>query len=141
MKMFLQEMKNIQFPTPGVEPGHAGWKPAILAVRPRGIYRFNGTSDLICTQITDAYWNSSKLYHHFSISMCVLWILGTPRVMDDLILKWSLVLNCRGTHKFSIFIFWGIRWKILSPNVGLKPTTLRLRVSFYTDWASRVRNH
>ena len=25
------------FPTPGVEPGPAGWKPAILAVRPRGI--------------------------------------------------------------------------------------------------------
>ena len=25
------------FPTPGVEPGPPGWKPDILAVRPRGI--------------------------------------------------------------------------------------------------------
>ena len=25
------------FPTPGVEPGPSGWKPDILAVRPRGI--------------------------------------------------------------------------------------------------------
>ena len=23
-------------PTPGIEPGPAGWKPAILAIRPRG---------------------------------------------------------------------------------------------------------
>ena len=29
---------RILFPTPGVEPGPAGWKPAILAVRPRGMY-------------------------------------------------------------------------------------------------------
>ena len=28
--------------------------------------------------------------------------------------------------------------KILSPNVGLEPTTLRLRVSCSTDWASRA---
>ena len=27
-------------PTPGVEPGPAGWEPAILAVRPRGINMF-----------------------------------------------------------------------------------------------------
>ena len=26
-----------RFPTPGVEPGPPGWKPDILAVRPRGI--------------------------------------------------------------------------------------------------------
>ena len=26
-----------KFPTPGVEPGPPGWKPDILAVRPRGI--------------------------------------------------------------------------------------------------------
>ncbi len=28
---------QVKFPTPGVEPGPAGWKPAILTVRPRGI--------------------------------------------------------------------------------------------------------
>ena len=38
----VHRIKNISFskivfPTPGVEPGPAGWKPAILAVRPRGI--------------------------------------------------------------------------------------------------------
>jgi hypothetical protein len=29
--------KNKIFPIPGVEPGPAGWKPAILAVRPYGM--------------------------------------------------------------------------------------------------------
>ena len=31
----FEEEKNL--PTPGVEPGPSGWKPDILAVRPRGI--------------------------------------------------------------------------------------------------------
>ena len=35
-------------PTPGVEPGPAGWKPAILAVRPRGI-------DVTLTGFVDIY--------------------------------------------------------------------------------------
>ena len=36
MLHYLEKFLKI-FPTPGVEPGPAGWKPAILAVRPRGI--------------------------------------------------------------------------------------------------------
>ncbi len=39
------EGANKNFPTPGVEPGPAGWKPAILTVIPRGnvimVYRFS----------------------------------------------------------------------------------------------------
>ena len=30
------EKKNLT-PTPGIEPGPPGWKPGILAIRPRGI--------------------------------------------------------------------------------------------------------
>ena len=29
--------------------------------------------------------------------------------------------------------------KIFAPNLGLEPTTLNLRISCYTDWASRAR--
>ena len=40
-KHFLsKQLRNVlfkKFPIPGVEPGPAGWKPAILAVRPYGI--------------------------------------------------------------------------------------------------------
>ena len=32
------EEKKLDIPTPGVEPGPAGWEPAILTVRPRGMY-------------------------------------------------------------------------------------------------------
>ena len=32
----INEEKNY-FPTPGIEPGPPGWKPGILAIRPRGI--------------------------------------------------------------------------------------------------------
>ena len=35
--MNITEQETVRFPTPGVEPGPAGWKPAILTVRPRGI--------------------------------------------------------------------------------------------------------
>ena len=34
-------------PTPGVEPGPSGWKPDILAVRPRGIIQFKAISKYI----------------------------------------------------------------------------------------------
>ena len=34
-----------RFPTPGVEPGPSGWKPDILAVRPRGILCFRPGSN------------------------------------------------------------------------------------------------
>ncbi len=36
--------KNMKkdFPIPGVEPGPAGWKPAILAVRPYGMRYWEG---------------------------------------------------------------------------------------------------
>ena len=33
---------NKIIPTPGVEPGPPGWKPDILAVRPRGIMFLSG---------------------------------------------------------------------------------------------------
>ena len=29
------------FPTPGIEPGPAGWEPAILTTRPYGIHRMS----------------------------------------------------------------------------------------------------
>ena len=35
-RVFLGEKEKL-IPTPGVEPGPSGWKPDILAVRPRGI--------------------------------------------------------------------------------------------------------
>ena len=40
------------FPTPGVEPGPPGWKPDILAVRPRGNHVFarDRTGDLLCVR-------------------------------------------------------------------------------------------
>ena len=36
---YQKTLKNI--PTPGVEPGPSGWKPDILAVRPRGNNMFS----------------------------------------------------------------------------------------------------
>ena len=33
-------------PTPGIEPGPAGWKPAILAIRPREILGVVGSKTL-----------------------------------------------------------------------------------------------
>ena len=35
-----KEEKEKWIPTPGVEPGPPGWKPDILAVRPRGSIEF-----------------------------------------------------------------------------------------------------
>ena len=66
-KYGLQE-KNIEFPTPGVEPGPAGWKPAILAVRPRGIYWFYGVRDLIFAPIMYEISSYFKLNHNVSMT-------------------------------------------------------------------------
>jgi hypothetical protein len=35
--VYTDNLENKRIPIPGVEPGPAGWKPAILAVRPYGI--------------------------------------------------------------------------------------------------------
>ena len=43
-----------KFPMPGIEPGPAGWKPAILATRPHGKVRNNWV--LGCT-----YWKPHSL--------------------------------------------------------------------------------
>ena len=32
-----EQQKQTNSPTPGIEPGPPGWKPGILAIRPRGI--------------------------------------------------------------------------------------------------------
>ena len=52
--------------------------------------------------------------------------------------RFSLILRPNWVYGF-IVVFWFHRSsKIWSPNVGLEPTTLRLRVSCSTDWASRA---
>ena len=52
--------------------------------------------------------------------------------------RFSLILSPNWVNGF-IVVFWFHRSsKIWSPNVGLEPTTLRLRVSCSTDWASRA---
>ena len=37
-------------PTPGIEPGPPGWKPGILAIRPRGI-DINGQTAMLLSNI------------------------------------------------------------------------------------------
>ena len=52
--------------------------------------------------------------------------------------RFSLILSPNWVYGF-IVVFWFHKCpKIWSPNVGLEPTTLRLRVSCSTDWASRA---
>ena len=36
-KIVFDYISKSETPTPGIEPGPPGWKPGILAIRPRGI--------------------------------------------------------------------------------------------------------
>ena len=40
-------LKKLMSPTPGIEPGPARWKPAILAIRPRGILVESANTNVI----------------------------------------------------------------------------------------------
>ena len=62
---------------------------------------------------------------------------SSPFDLTDLPLCWDP--KKWGNWKVSIFLFtgWESFRKVWSPNVGLEPTTLRLRVSCSTNWASR----
>ena len=76
------EKIRIYFPTPGVEPGPAGWKPAILAVRPRGIVVHSTlfTSDLI--PIYTGFLNVNCVLFIFSILRQL--VRGTKRIKPKL---------------------------------------------------------
>ena len=54
----LDKVRKSNFPTPGVEPGPIGWKPAILAVRPRGIWKQNGPKALHTRRINEHNQNN-----------------------------------------------------------------------------------
>ena len=51
---FEKEKKKVFSPTPGIEPGPPGWKPGILAIRPRGI-AWSNREKLIKINIVDEY--------------------------------------------------------------------------------------
>ena len=69
--------------------------------------------------------------------------------LGKLVNRWFCPYLHQYLKKYIITIFYGYIFqmvikmiyffgKSLSPNVGLEPTTLRLRVSCSTDWASRA---
>ena len=41
-KIVFDYITKNESPTPGIEPGPPGWKPGILAIRPRGIAKKQG---------------------------------------------------------------------------------------------------
>ena len=66
--IYHKETQN-DIPTPGVEPGPAGWKPAILAVRPRGIAVMISVSTGILN-INDNLIQRMK--HDFTVVSCTV---------------------------------------------------------------------
>ena len=63
-----------KFPTPGVEPGPPGWKPDILAVRPRGtaVSSFQKTSHVLqqmCSFLKGKFTYDMKIYQHIVSSI------------------------------------------------------------------------
>lgn len=132
---FAGSMQKI--PTPGVEPGPPGWKPGILAVRPRGILFPSGIEpETFCvlgrcdnrytTETVGSDWTKLNMYHlvpwHLVNQLLVIWHHPNVSSRDRLVVR---TLRCgrsnpgsnpgHGSDFFSVFHL--DQWKCLLNDV------------------------
>ena len=67
------------------------------------------------------------------------WILSQRNVLKKTFTPNWILKKRFNARLYKQRVFWNKSQKSEAPNVGLEPTTLRLRVSCSTDWASRAR--
>ena len=96
--------KKCYSPTPGIEPGPPGWKPGILAIRPRGIYKTKWENGRFKTNLSNALnYNTSMAY--FQTDQVFFLHFVILKRMWEILIFWKLLSVLRKSKDLAFEIW------------------------------------